>query len=110
MTQLEMMTSTELSGSGMFSISPLRNSTFVDAGLPLVLASEREHVVGHVEPVGFAGGADTLGGEQDVDAAAGAEVEHGFARLQLDQRGGIAAAERGEHRFFRECACSRASV
>ena len=32
-TQLEMMTSTELSGSGMCSISPLRNSTFVDAGL-----------------------------------------------------------------------------
>ena len=29
MTQLEMMTSTELSGSGMFSISPLRNSTLV---------------------------------------------------------------------------------
>ena len=27
-TQLEMMTSTELSGSGMFSISPFRNSTF----------------------------------------------------------------------------------
>src|ERR1017187_10379983 len=29
MTQLERMTSTELSGSGMFSISPLRNSTLV---------------------------------------------------------------------------------
>src|SRR5688572_11446497 len=29
MTQLEMTTSTELSGSGMFSISPFRNSTFV---------------------------------------------------------------------------------
>ena len=27
MTQFEMITSTELSGSGMFSISPLRNST-----------------------------------------------------------------------------------
>jgi hypothetical protein len=29
MTQFEMMTSTELSGSGTFSISPFRNSTFV---------------------------------------------------------------------------------
>ena len=29
MTQFEMMTSTVLSGSGMCSISPLRNSTFV---------------------------------------------------------------------------------
>jgi hypothetical protein len=29
MTQLEMMTSTELSGRGICSISPLRNSTLV---------------------------------------------------------------------------------
>src|SRR6185436_3057596 len=35
MTQLEMMTSTELRGSGMFSMCPRRNSTFVspDAAL-----------------------------------------------------------------------------
>ena len=80
MTQLEMMTSTELSGSGMFSISPLRNSTLVDAGLALIFAGEGEHVVGHVEAVGLAGGADAPRGEQHIDAAAGAEVEHGLAR------------------------------
>jgi hypothetical protein len=57
-TQLEMMTSTEQSGSGICSISPLRNSTLSDAGLALVLAREREHVVGHVEPVDLAGRTD----------------------------------------------------
>ena len=35
MTQLEMMTSTELSGSGMFSICPFRNSTFSTPALRL---------------------------------------------------------------------------
>ena len=35
MTQLEMMTSTELSGSGMCSISPLKNSTFSTPALRL---------------------------------------------------------------------------
>ena len=33
MTQLEMMTSTELSGSGIASIVPLRNSTLVAPAL-----------------------------------------------------------------------------
>ena len=42
------------------SISPLRNSTFVDACLPLVFAREGEHFVGHVEAVGFAGGTYAL--------------------------------------------------
>ena len=37
MTQLEMITSTELSGSGMFSISPFRNSTFSTPALRLIL-------------------------------------------------------------------------
>ena len=42
-------------------------------------------------------GADAAGGEQDVDAAAGAEVEHGLARVQVGHRGRVAAAQRGEH-------------
>ena len=33
MTQLEMMTSTDASGSGICSISPFRNSTFVAPAL-----------------------------------------------------------------------------
>ena len=79
-TQLEMITSTESSGSGIASISPLRNSTLVDAGLPLVLARQRQHLVGHVEPVGLAGRPDAPGRQQHVDAAARAEVEHRLAR------------------------------
>src|SRR6266404_5316592 len=43
-----------------------------DAGFFLVLAGEREHFVGHVQTVGFAGGADSSPGEDDVNAAAGA--------------------------------------
>ena len=61
---------------------------------------KREHLVGHVEAVGFAGGADAARREQHVDAAAGAEVEHGFAVLQFGERGRIAAAERREHGLF----------
>ena len=99
MTQFEMMTSTELSGSGMFSISPLRNSTFVGAGLALVLVGEREHLVGHVEAVGFAGRSDALRGEQHVDAAARSEVEHRLAFVELRERGRVAAAERREQRL-----------
>jgi transposase-like protein len=40
MTQLEMMTSTELSGSGMCSISPFKNSTFA-AAFALIFFCER---------------------------------------------------------------------
>ena len=50
----------------------------LDAGLDLVGAREVEHLVGHVEPVGSAGRGDAAGGEQDVDTAAGAEIEDGL--------------------------------
>ena len=56
MTQLEITTSTAASGSGMDSMWPLRNSTFVDAGFGGVAAGEVEHLVGHVQPVGHARG------------------------------------------------------
>ncbi len=101
MTQLEMITSTESSGSGMFSIVPLRNSTFSTPASRLVGAGELEHLVGHVEAVGLAGRADAPGREQHVDAAAGAEVEHGLALVELGDRGRVAAAERGELRRVR---------
>ena len=70
-----------------------------DAGLALVFVGEREHFVGHVEAVGFAGWADAPRREQHVDAAARAEIEHGFARFQFGQRRRIAAAERGVDGF-----------
>ena len=79
-------------------MSPLRNSTFSTPAFALVGAGELEHLVGHVEAVGLARRADAPGGEQHVDAAAGAEVEHGLALVQLGDRGRVAAAERGERR------------
>ena len=86
MTQFEMITSTELSGSGMCSISPFRNSTFSRPLLRLFSSASGEHLVGHVEAVGLARRPDAARREQHVDAAAGAEVEHGLTGLQLGER------------------------
>ena len=74
----------------------------LDAGFLLIVAGEGEHVVGHVETVGLAGGADAAGGEKDVDTAAGAEIENGFAGLELGEGGGVATAEGGEEGGFGE--------
>src|SRR5712664_2679741 len=73
-----------------------------DAGFFLVLAGEGEHFVGHVQAVGFAGRADAFCGKDDIDAAAGTEIEDDFAGLKLREGGWIAAAERGSDGFFRE--------
>ncbi len=67
------------------------------AGGALILACERQHLVGHVEAVRLAGGAHAPRGEEHVDAAARAEIQDGLAGMQLGERGGISAAERGEH-------------
>ena len=102
-----MMTSTELSGSGIVSIVALQELDVRRAGLALVLARERQHLVGHVEAVGLAGRADASRREQDVDAAAGPEVEHRLAGFSCEQRGRVAAAERRRHRVRRQIAASR---
>jgi hypothetical protein len=56
-------------------------------------AGERQHLVRHIEPIGFASRRDAPCRQQHVDAPARAEVEHGFARLELRQSGRIAAAQ-----------------
>ncbi len=78
-TQLEMTTSTLFAGSGMSSIWPRRNSMLVAPALAAFVASEREHLLGHVQPVGRAGGAHAPGGQERVNAAAGAQVQHDLA-------------------------------
>src|SRR5215469_13985376 len=83
MTQLLIITSTELSGSGMLSISPLRNSTFSTPGIALVLARERQHFTRHIEAVGFARRSDTPRGQQHVNSAGRAEIEDRFPRVEL---------------------------
>ena len=66
------------------------------AGLGRVALGEREHLVGHVEAERAAGRADALRGEQDVDPAAGAEVEDALALVQVGDGDRVAAAEARE--------------
>ena len=90
------MTSTEASGSGIVLDAAVEELDVGGAGLGGVAAGEVEHLVGHVEPVGEAGRADPLGGQQHVDAAARAEVEHGLAGVEVGDGGRVAAAEAGQ--------------
>ena len=80
----------------------LQKFDIVDSGRALVLVGERQHLIGHIEPVGFAGGADAVRGKQHVDASAGAEIEHRFAGIERGEQRRIAAAERGFERRLRE--------
>ena len=109
-TQLEMITSTRIVGQRDVLDFAFEKFDVLNAALALVLARERQHFVGHVEAVGLAGGADAAGGQQHIDAAARAEIEDRFAGLQLGQRGGVAAAERGLACFFRYFAVLRSVV
>ncbi len=84
----------------MFSISPLQEFDILRACLLLILVGQSQHLVGHIEAVGFAAWADTTGGEQHVDTPAGAEIEHDLTRIQLSQCSWVAAAERGQHGVF----------
>ena len=56
------------------------NSTFMHPALRGVAACEVEHLVGHVEADRSAGGAEPAGGDEDVSAGAGPEVEDDLAR------------------------------
>ncbi len=62
-----------------------------------VALGELEHLVGHVEAVRPPRLPHAPRGEDDVDAAPGAEVEDRLALSELGHRGGVAAPERGEH-------------
>src|SRR5882724_5883075 len=101
MTQLEIITSTEFSGSGIFSMAPFKFH-IVNAGFFLICARERKHFVGHIEPVRFSSCTDALRGKQHVYAAAGPEIENSFAGLQFRERRRIAAAERRGDGFLRK--------
>ena len=81
---------------------PLEELDVGRARLALVIARQRQHVVGHVEAVGLAGRADAARRQQNVDAPARAEVEHRLALFQFGKSGRIAAAERRQHRLFRQ--------
>ena len=92
MTQFEMTTSTDASSSGICSMRAVEELDVRRAGLGGVAAGQLEHLDGGVEPVGEPGRADPAGRQQHVDAAAGAEVQHGLAGLQVGDGDRVAAA------------------
>ena len=57
---------------------------FGRASLPLIFPGKREHFVGHVEAVHLSRWSNASGGQEHIDAAAGAEVEHRLSRLERD--------------------------
>ena len=59
------------------------------AGFSRVARGQREHLVRHVEPERPTGGSDSLRREEDVDPAAGAEVEDALALVQFGDRIGL---------------------
>ena len=72
------------------------------AGLALVIARERQHVVGHVEAVRLARRADPARRQQHIDAAARTKIENGLALSEFGESCWIAATERSQHGFFRQ--------
>ena len=91
-TQFEMTTSTEASGSGMSSMCPsgTRRSRRRRAGL---LARARSSISSVMStPYRVPGRADAARRYQHVGPGARAEVEHGLAVAQLGDRGRVAAA------------------
>ncbi len=72
---------------------PLEELDVGGAGLERIGTREGEHLVRHVEAVCLAGGPHAVRGEQHVDPATGAEVEHHFTLVQFGERGRIAAPE-----------------
>ena len=58
-----------------------------------VSTCQREHLVGHVEPVGLAGRTDPPSREEDVDAASGSQVEDDVAGVELREHRRVAAAQ-----------------
>ena len=100
-TQFEMMTSTELSGSGMCSISPFRNSTLLSPAFCLFSIRQSEHLVRHVETVSLAGRPNPSSRKQNIDTAAGTQIEDNLSRIQFRQCGRIPAPQRSEHGLSR---------
>ena len=81
----------------MASIVALQELDVGRAGFGGIALGQGQHLIGHVEAEGSAGGPDAPGGEEDVDPAARAQVEHALALVQLRDGGRVAAAERSEH-------------
>jgi len=69
-----------------------------------------EHSIGHIQAVSKARGTDAPRRKQHIDATSAAKVKHLFSWLQLGQRRGIATAQRGKRRRYRQLTQFRAAV
>ena len=101
-TQLLMTTSIDSAGQRQRLDVALQELDVGRAGLGGVRLGESQHLVGHVDPERATGRPDPLGGEEDVDAAARAEVEDALAGMEVGDGGRVAAAERREDRGVRQ--------
>ena len=79
----------------------------VDAGFPLVLVSQSEHFIRHVETVGFTCRAYLSGRKQYVDVTAG--IQYSLAWIEPRQGRGVTTTERGKKGLFRDLRCREAS-
>ena len=102
MTQFEMTTSTDASAERDLLDRAVEELDVARAGVGCVAAGELEHLDGGVEPVGETGRADPAGRQEHVDPAAGAEVQHDLARMEVGDGDRVAAAEADPHRRVRE--------
>ena len=59
----------------------------------LIRLCQLEHLVGHVESVGHTSRGDPTSREQDINAAARAEIEDVLARLEIGDRHRVGAAD-----------------
>ena len=78
---------------------PFQKFDVVGSGLALVLVREGEHFIRHIQAVRLARRPNALGGKQDVDPAAGAQIEHNLSRIYFGQGRRISATERSFERF-----------
>ena len=83
---------------------PLQEFRVIRACLAGVGAGQLQHLLGHVQAVRLAARAYPTGGQQHVDAAARAQVQHCLPGAQFGGGYGVAAAEAGPHRAIGQTA------
>ena len=60
---------------------PFQKFDVVGSGLALVLVRECQHFIRHIQAVRLACRSNPLGGKQNIDATAGAQIENKFSRI-----------------------------
>src|SRR5205814_954004 len=66
----------------------------------LVFVCQRQHLVSHIQAIGFPGRADTFRGQENIYTAARTEIKNHFTGMQIRQRCRIPASERSKQSFL----------